>query len=194
MSKQPPATLASLRRALATAEALAGGLRAKLAKMEAAESGNPAPVCGLDLLWDAALPKCKERSSKQACRKAWAAIPSASRPTIAEAVAALKAWNRCDGWYANDNIYAPGLHKFISNRLWESLPAKPKPAPLHRNMSSVQPLPLTRPHEGVTDPAEIARLLGVVPRPAPPAKPKDHINGPEQIAAMMHFLSTAQPS
>ena len=184
-----PATIAALRRQLATAEATVSGLRAKLAKMEAVESGNPAPVCGLDMLWDAALPKSRERSSKHQCRKAWAAIPSNARPTIHVAVAALKLWNRCDQWYSSDHIYAPGLHKYISARMWESLPEKSKAAPLHRNMSNPQPPTAQQPGQGITDPAEIARLLGIKSKPPAPPKILSHMHGPEQIAEMLSLIN-----
>ena len=163
-AKRPPATIDSLRRALAEAEATAGGLRAKLAKLEAAELGEAAPVFGMDLLWDAALPMSRQRSSKHRCRKAWEALPKAARPTIAEAIIALKAWNKSDQWFASDNLFAPGLHRFISDRMWETLPEN-KRAPIHRNMSKPQPLAQQRRGEGVTDPAEIARLLGIKPKP-----------------------------
>ncbi|MEI7912757.1 MAG: hypothetical protein WCK77_24280 [Verrucomicrobiota bacterium] len=189
-AKKPPATLDSLRRQLAEAEATVGSIRAKLAKMEAAESGNPAPVCGLDMLWDAALPMSRQRSSKQLCRKAWAAIPAACRPTVITAVSALKLWNRCDQWHANDHIYAPGLHKYISARMWESLPEKSKSAPLHRNMSNPQPLP-QRSQPGITDPEEIARLLGIQAKPKPLPKILSHMHGPEQIEAMLKLINAA---
>ena len=189
-AKAPPATLENLRRQLAEAEAKAGTLRAALAKREASAAGEPAPPCGLDLLWAAALPMSRQRSSKHRCRQAWQRLPKSARPDIAGMVNALKKWNRCDQWHALDNLYAPGLHRFISERMWECLPEKPKAAPLHRNMSSPQPLPPIR-EAGVTDPAEIARLLGIGPKPAAPAKPKDRVNGPEQIAAMLKLISDA---
>ena len=192
VKSNPPAkpnTLESLRRQVADAEAVLGALRARLAKMEAAAAGEAAPVCGLDLLWDAALPISRQRSSKQKCRVAWARLPASARPTIAVAVAALKCWNRCKQWYIDDHQYAKGVDKFISYRMWESLPEESNTAaPLHRNMS-----PKPRPAEAnfdepVIDQAEIARLLGrPVPAAAPP-KPKDHIHGPAEIAAMMGFV------
>jgi hypothetical protein len=193
-TKKPPATIDSIRRQLADVEAEAGRLRAKLAKMEAHASGEEAPVCGLDLLWDAALPMSRQRSSKQKCRVAWAKLPAAARPTIAVAVAALKAWNRCKQWYIDDHLYAKGLDKFIKDRMWESLPEESKTAaPLHRNMSNPQPLPAPDADEKVVSPEEIARLLGRDPKSAAPAaKPKDNIHGPDQIAAMLGFVDAIE--
>ena len=183
-----PATIDAIRRQLADAEAIVSALRARLSKMEAAEIGNPAPVCGLDMLWEAALPKSRERSSKHQCRKAWAAIPSNARPTIHAAIAALKLWNRCDQWYASDHIYAPGLHKFIAARMWESLPEKSKVAPLHRNMSNPQPPTHQPPGQGITDPAEISRLLGIAPKPPVLPKILERMHGPEQIAEILKSI------
>lgn len=193
-TKKPPATIDAIRRELAAAEAVVGGLRAKLAKMEAHERGEAAPVCGLDLLWDAALPMSRQRSSKQKCRVAWAKLPAAARPTIAVAVAALKAWNRCKQWYIDDHLYAKGLDKFIKDRMWEALPEESNTAaPLHRNMSTPQPLPAQDADEKVVSPEEIARLLGRAPKPAAPQpKPKDGIHGPDQIAAMLSFVDSMQ--
>ena len=189
-AKSPPATLESLRRQLADAEAQVGSLRARLARMEASIAGDAAPVCGLDLLWDAALPTSRQRSSKHRCRQAWARIPTGSRPTIQTAISALKSWNRCDQWVASDNLYAPGLHRFISERMWECLPEKAKAAPLHRNMSAVAPLPLPqRSDPGVTDPEEIARLLGVKIKPAPMPKILQRMHGPDQIAEMISLIN-----
>ena len=191
-AKKAPATIESIRRQLAESEANTGGLRAKLAKLEAAETGNPTPVCGLDLLWDAALPVSRQRSSKHLCRKAWARIPSAERPTIREAVEALKAWNRCDQWFLNDNIYAKGVDKYISQRLWECIPEKAKGAPMHRNMSNPQPPTRQAAGEGITDPAEIARLLGIKTKPAAVPKILARMHGPEQIAEMLNMINAAR--
>lgn len=163
-AKRPPQTIDSLRRALAEAEAVAAGIRQKLAKLEARERGDEVPVCGLDILWDAALPMSRMRSSKHRCRKAWESLPKTARPTISQAVAALKAWNKSPQWYVSDNLYAPGLHRFITDRMWESLPENPKEK-LHRNMSAPKQL-LKTDDEKVTDPAESARLLGITPKPA----------------------------
>ena len=189
--KRPPATIESLRRQVADAEAVLGGLRARLAKMEAAAAGEAAPVCGLDLLWDAALPISRQRSSRHKCRLAWARLPASARPTIARAVAALEAWNRCKQWCLDDHLYAKGVDKFISNRMWEDLPVESKAAaPLHRNMS-----PTPKPPAGPDANAEklskdeIARLLGR--QPATPAKPPAGTHGPAEIASMLGFVDAS---
>jgi len=116
------AQITSLRKSLADAEAKAGNLRAKLAVVEAKSTGAPAPVTGLDVLWAAAVPKSRERSSKMQCRTEWARIPKADRPTIELAVSALKKWNRSEEWKTEGYRFAPGLHRFIQRRMWEALP------------------------------------------------------------------------
>ncbi len=166
---EQPKTLAALKLALAHCEATAGGLRNKIAKLEAAEAGQPAPPCGLDLLWAAALPMSRQRSSKHRCRVAWSRLPKAEVPTIAEAVAALKAWNRSDGWRSSDHLYAPGLHRFISERMWESLPENSKADPLARYRCAATPAPTQDDVEAVTNAADIRALLGLKPLPVPSA-------------------------
>lgn len=84
MNTQLEATAASLRKKLAEAEAVADQLRAKL-------TGGPIPLSGLELLWQAALPKSRERSSKHRCRTAWNRIPQGERPRMEVMIAALKA-------------------------------------------------------------------------------------------------------
>jgi len=163
--KKPPATIEALRRQVAADEAALGTLKAKLAKAEAAERGEPAPTFGLDLLWKAALPMSRKRSSKHLCRVAWNRLPQAERPPVAVAVAALKAWNRDDEWRKNDGMFAPGLHRFISERKWEDLPEGSRSDPLARYRCTVKPIPTRDPGESITDRAEIASLLSLKTTP-----------------------------
>ena len=187
---KPPTTPDSLRRAIADGQAKVAALQAKLAKHEAAATGAPTPITGLDMLWEAALPMSRQRSSKHRCRQAWQRLPKSARPTMEVMLHALKCWNRSDQWYASFNLYAPGLHRFISERMWESLPEKSAPAPLHRGMSAKAPLPISD-GPGITDPAEISRLLGMTPKPI--SRPRGHVNGPEQITAMLAMVAANRP-
>jgi hypothetical protein len=154
------ATAASLRKKLAEAEAVADQLRAKLLLAEAKLTGGPVPLSGLELLWKAALPKSRERSSKHRCRTAWNRIPQAERPRMETMIAALKAWCRCEAWKAEGGLYAPGLHRFISERMWEDLPEVEQAR--SRFPTAASP-PLPQAAEGVTDLAEIAELLRLTP-------------------------------
>ncbi len=158
------ATAERLRKQIAKAEAALDILKNKLAKAEARVSGAPAPVTGLDLLWKEAFPIAKTRSSKFACRTEWNRIPLSERPTIAEALSALKIWKRCDEWKADGNTFVPGLHKWIKNRQWENLPEVTVVDPSARYRSAPKkPEPPSDPSEEVTDPAEIAKILGIKP-------------------------------
>ncbi len=112
----------TLRKKLAASEATSQILREKLAKIDAQLTGAPVQVSGLDLLWKAALPISKTRSSKLLCRKAWNLIPKDERPTIDVMVNALKIWNRCTEWKKDGNQYALALDRWIKEQRWEDLP------------------------------------------------------------------------
>ena len=92
-----------LRDQIAKVEGELSGLKSRLAKIEAKLTGEPPPQTGLDMLWEAALPNARIRSSKRQCRTEWMRIPVADRPPVREAVAALRAWNRCDEWSGRRN-------------------------------------------------------------------------------------------
>lgn len=147
-----------IQRQIAECEARLEGLRAKLARIKAKDEGREAPASGLDLLWKEALPMARQRSSKHQCRIAWAKIPPAERPVIAAMVAALRAWNRCDQWRKDGCAYAPGLHRWIANRMWECPPEAEKP--VHRGMSRAKPLPVVDPEE-IADRSDIEKILNL---------------------------------
>ena len=153
------AQAAALRKKLADAEAVADQLRAKLLLAEAKLTGGPVPLSGLELLWQAALPKSRERSSKHRCRTAWNRIPQGERPRVELMISALKTWNRCEAWRADGGQYAPGLHRFIGERMWEDLPEVHTPgAGMARYHHTPKPVPQTAPEDAAT-PEEIAAIL-----------------------------------
>lgn len=148
----------ALRKKLAVGEAAQEILRSKLAKIEAQLDGAPVPVTGLDLLWKAALPTARLRSSKMQCRTEWNRIPKSDLPTVLAAVAALKAWNRSQEWKNEGNRFVPGLHKFIKNRMWEDLPEGSTSDGMARYRNAPKPLPQTTPGESATA-QDIAELM-----------------------------------
>jgi hypothetical protein len=156
----------NLRVKIAETEATLQGLRNRLAKIDAQASGEPTPEAGLDILWKAALPISRTRSSKMLCRKAWNMIPASDRPRIAEAVAALVAWNRCEEWKKDGNQYAIALDRFIRERRWESLPeTKAERDGLARYRTPSKQLSPADPAAAILDRDEIAQLLSIkVPR------------------------------
>jgi hypothetical protein len=131
-----------LRRQLAEAEAVCGQLKNKLARIEAKLTGGPAPSTGLDLLWKAARPIARTRSSKILCRTEWNRIPAHERPTIQTILDALTVWNRCLEWKKDGGAFIPGLHRWIKNRQWENLPedARPDPAARYRSTTKTPPV------------------------------------------------------
>jgi len=147
---------------IAELEASLGDQRSKLAQIEAKLTGSPPPKTGLDLLWDAALPKARERSSKHECRIQWSRIPHAERPTISQAVSALQIWNKSDGWKSEGGLYCPGLDKFIKRRQWECLPESAAPLSRYRPPPP-KPAAVHQPEDLITDRLEIARLLSINP-------------------------------
>lgn len=150
-----------LRNKIAETEAILGGMRSKLSKIEGQLTGEPAPESGLDQLWKIALPIARTRSSKQNCRIEWNRIPKHERPAVQTVVDALRIWNRCEEWKKDGNAYVPGLHRWIKSRQWENLPEVSGRDPLARYRSTPKPLPTADPADQVTDAAEIARLLSV---------------------------------
>jgi hypothetical protein len=151
---------AKLRKQIAATEATLSGLKLKLAKAEAGLTGEPVPVSGLDVLWAAAFPTARTRSSKQQCRIEWNKIPRAERPTVETLVAALKAWNRCDEWKKDGHAFVPGLHKWLKNRCWEDLP-EVEAAPSRTRTAPIKSAPKTAPGEQAT-PAEIAAIFATL--------------------------------
>jgi hypothetical protein len=159
--KDTETQIAQLRKRIAETEATLGDLKEKLARILAkVNPSDVAAVSGLDLLWKAALPKCRERSSRHQCRVAWHRIPKDERPPIAEAVEALKSWNRCEEWTRDRGQFAPSLHRFISERRWEDVPQVPKAlATYHRKPAPKPEAPTAA--EDYASPEEIRRILGL---------------------------------
>lgn len=111
-----------LRNQLAAAQAVVDSIQAKLNRIERKLTGEPTKETGLDLLWAAAPPMARTRSSKFKCRQSWNRIPEIERPKFGEIMNALRAWARCWDWKKDGGMFVPGLHKWISERRWESLP------------------------------------------------------------------------
>lgn len=162
MPAEKETTEAKLRRQIAELEAKADALKVKLEKLLAAKTGEKAPVTGLDLLWLAALPKSRERTTKEQCRIEWNKIPKGDRPIITDMIEALKAWNQSDEWIKDRNAYAPGLHRWIKNRGWEC-PPQIRQAPSRHRAVPAKPAPQTDDAEVITDRAELARFFSFKP-------------------------------
>ena len=151
--------LETLRKKVAAAQAALEVLQAKLAVAEAKETGGPVPVTGLDLLWEAALPMGRTRSSKLQCRTEWNRIPLEERPTVQEMLAALKSWNRCKEWRKDGNEFVPGLHRWIKLRQWENLPEDVKTEAPSRYRQIPKPVPQPAPQDEVILPEEVREIF-----------------------------------
>jgi hypothetical protein len=161
-AREKAAKIAKLRKEIALLEAQLGGLREDLARLERAP-GDESPLSGLDLLWKAALPKSRERSSRHQCRVAWNSIPKHERPDLETAVAALRAWNKCEEWSKDGGKFAPGLHLFISRRRWEDIPQVRDPISQYRARKPAAQAPATKAEEFASQ-ADIAAILGSLTR------------------------------
>lgn len=111
-----------LRNRLADAQAVVDDLTRKLRRIEGKLTGEPAKATGLDMLWKAAPPMARTRSSKFLCLKAWNRIPESERPKFSDLMNSLRAWSRCWDWKKDGGMYVPGLDKWISERRFESIP------------------------------------------------------------------------
>lgn len=151
-----------LRRELATHEAKADIARVKLAQIEAKLGGPAAPPTGLDLLWNAAPEKARQRSSKEACRIAFKLIPAADRPKLEEMLSAMKLWTRCDEWKKDGGQYVPKLDRWIKERRWECAPAD-KEAPSRARQAPLKPAAPVAADEVITDRSTIRQMLGLRP-------------------------------
>lgn len=154
-------TIGKLRRQIAELESRLDALRIRLAKAEAKLSGTKpaAPGTGLEMLWAAALPKARERSSRHRCRVEWNRIPIAERPLVKTLLDALQAWNRCEAWRCDGHAFVPGLHRFIKDRMWEDLPQDSRRI-IDRPTTKTAPTP-TRTEE---DEAALREFLNLKPR------------------------------
>lgn len=159
-AKEKAAKIAKLKKQIAALEAQLGGLREDLKRLER-EEGDTSPLSGLDMLWNEALPMARQRSSRQQCRVEWHRLAPADRPKIEVAIAALRAWNKCEQWSKDAGAYAPGLHQFIKRRLWEDVPQVRDPLAKYRAPKPAAPAP--QPEELATA-EDVADILGSLTR------------------------------
>lgn len=158
-AKEKAAKIKKLNKQIAELEAKLGGLREDVARLER-EPGDTTPVSGLELLWNAALPKSRERSTRQQCRVEWHRLPAGQRPKIEDVVAALKAWNKSETWSKNGGEFAPGLHIFIKNRKWEDLPPVRDPLARYRNTPKPAALAPAPAADEIATPDDFSAILG----------------------------------
>ncbi|RYD18853.1 MAG: hypothetical protein EOP88_21160 [Verrucomicrobiaceae bacterium] len=112
-------------------------------------------------LWEVAPDMARKRSSPLKCRKAWKRIKPADRPSMEDVLLAMFAWKRDPEWKRDGGQFVPALDRWINEQRWEDPPQQTE-APSRARLPQ-KPLPVAS-DEAVTDPAEIAALLGTKPR------------------------------
>lgn len=149
--------IASLSKSLVELEAQIGQKQEKLLRLQRQLGEVPSDrKTGLEILWDAAPDKARERSSKFLCRKAWARIPKAERPPLKEAIAALKAWGQCDEWLKERGEFVPALDRWIGERRWECVPKTRNPLARYETPKTPRP---AAPEGESLDPKAAAEFL-----------------------------------
>jgi len=78
----------------------------------------------LSALWERSPEKARRRSSKKQVMDAWKKIKQADRPTEEDLIKAIAAWKDCEDWKKDNGEYIKGLHLWIKNQQWDSLPEK----------------------------------------------------------------------
>lgn len=73
----------------------------------------------LKQLWENSPAKSRERSSKKLVAEAWNKVKVSERPDQETLILAIQTWSKCEDW---KNGYAKGLHIWINQQRWESLP------------------------------------------------------------------------
>lgn len=76
-----------------------------------------------DDLWAATPARGKERSSKKQLSDALKKIPKAQMPTAGQLLNAVEAWKSSEAWTSAGGQFIPGIHRWVNDRKWETLPA-----------------------------------------------------------------------
>ncbi len=167
-----------LRNQLAAAQATVDDLKAKLSRIDRKITGEPPKETGLDMLWKAAPPMARTRSSKHKCRQQWLRIPESERPKIAEVINAMRAWSRCWDWKKDGGLFVPGLHKWIAERRWENLPEDQSAGSQARKFEAAPATPQSSPQDPLSEdqmPATAADIAAVF-APLKSSFPSSRIN------------------
>lgn len=112
----------------------------------------------IDRLWKE-YPKAgrSPRSTKHKASMALGRIPRSKRPSLSEAIHAVKAWSATDSWKQG---YVPGLHTWIKDRSWLDTPEADKVVGFgFHQKSKPQQHPDLQPESEFQDPQEAAAFL-----------------------------------
>ncbi len=89
---------------------------------------SPTPSMA-EVIWKAAPKIARQRSSRkglwEALQKTFRAIDPKEIPTEVELLTSLEAWKLCQEWTKKDGEFIPGIHRWVSDMKWETIPDAP---------------------------------------------------------------------
>lgn len=74
----------------------------------------------VESLWKATTPQSRNRSSREKLADAWA--KTRNKPDEETALRVLNLWAKCHDWTKDGGQFAPGIHRWVKERKWESEP------------------------------------------------------------------------
>ncbi|MCP5534257.1 MAG: helix-turn-helix domain-containing protein [Akkermansiaceae bacterium] len=78
------------------------------------------PTTFVETLWNRTPSKGRERSSKKQLEAALKKLPrDVTEETIIEG---LEGWKRSESWTKDNGQFVPGVHRWVNDRKWESIP------------------------------------------------------------------------
>jgi hypothetical protein len=86
-------------------------------------------------LWNNTPKSSRNRSSKKKVAEAWKRVES--KPDQETLLNAINAWCRCEDWKKDSGQFIPGLHIWIKDEKWESLPEAASNQPQQQTMPNI---------------------------------------------------------
>jgi len=74
----------------------------------------------LESLWKATTPQSRNRSSREKLAEAW--DRTKNKPDSSLVLRVIGLWATCQDWTKENGQYAPGIHRWVKERKWESEP------------------------------------------------------------------------
>lgn len=74
----------------------------------------------LEFVWKATTPQSRNRSSREKLADAWS--KTRNKPDHQTVLRVLALWAKCHDWTKDGGQFAPGIHRWIKERKWESEP------------------------------------------------------------------------
>ena len=74
----------------------------------------------LESIWKATTPQSRNRSSREKLADAWS--KTKNKPPEITVLRVLALWATCNDWTKDEGQFAPGIHRWVKERKWESEP------------------------------------------------------------------------